>query len=829
MREKELRLALVLFGGVSLAIYQHGINREVLNLLRASRAYHDAPDRAAKQAAGRDYAAATGTARVEDDALTATVYFDLLKRLGRALDLRVIADVVSGSSAGAINGIALARAIAHDLSLAPVTTLWLEQADMQRLIAPEARAGKWDKWYFRPLLRPALAWMRREGMLPTAADREMVDRVLTFVRSRWFNPPLDGTMLSTVLLDGLLAMEAPGRPPRSLLPSGTRLSLAVTVTDYRGIERTLFIHDPPMLREREYRHQLRFACEHRMSGVLDSDFGLDNAPSLAFAARASASYPGAFPPARVHEMDALLAARGMAWPTRAAFLERNFAHYREQGMNPEDLVLLDGSVLDNKPITAAVHDIREHRAFREVDRRLIFIDPHADPHTGDDADAGSPGWFETLRGALSDLPRQQPVHHELAEIAHFNRQIRRLKEAIAQTRPQVEALVEQATGGALGAPFTVEQLRHWRLTSTNLMATTPVVYNAWWRALVLEAIDYLVALLGELCRYPRESPAARWLQQVVEAWAARNQVLRAEYRIGDDVREDADMPRFAVVVIRFGIEYKRRRINFVLHELNDLYQQVVLDPSCGTPAVTLDAVKAEIHACLDALAVYDNAGFVDADGASEARALLRPGAGQPGEPPPAPAEAFAAAHDAALGRLIERIGAQSAIGEANAAMDAVLASARVQLIEPGCRRKLLTAYLGYFHWDVILRPALGALALGAGPLEEVLVDRISPADAASLSAVCEGRAALFGTAFGSFGGFLSRMARENDYLWGRLHAADRLVGIVAGTAPAAAGLDAAELAALRKRLFEAILAEEGARLQAVPDLLERVRRAVAAL
>src|SRR5690606_13219082 len=122
----------------------------------------------------------------------------------------------------------------------------------------------------------------------------------------------------------------------------------------------------------------------------------------------------------------------------------------------------------------------------------------------------------------------------------------------------------------------------------------------------------------------------------------------------------------------------------------------------------------------------------------------------------------------------------------------------------------------------------GALALGAGPLEEVLVDRISPADAVSLSAVGEGRAVLFGTAFGSFGGFLSRMARENDYLWGRLHAADRLVGIVASTAPAEAGLDAAELGALRKRLFEAILAEEGARLQAVPDLLERVRRAVAA-
>lgn len=283
MKEKELRLALVLFGGVSLAVYQHGINRELLNLARASRAYHRVEGPAAKQAPGHAYPAGAGA-----DAWTAEVYFDLLKRLGRTVDLRVLVDVISGASAGAINGIALARALAHDLSLAPVTRLWLERADMQRLIAPEARAGRWDKWYFRPLLRPLLAWARREGMLEAQPDPETLERALAFVRSRWFSPPLDGALLSAELLDGLLAMETGSVAAGSLLPSGTCLSLAVTVTDFRGIERALFTHDPPLLREREHRHLLRFACEHRRTGELDSDFGLDNAPSLAFAARASA-------------------------------------------------------------------------------------------------------------------------------------------------------------------------------------------------------------------------------------------------------------------------------------------------------------------------------------------------------------------------------------------------------------------------------------------------------------------------------------------------------------------------------------------------------------
>ena len=40
MREKELRIALVCFGGISLAIYMHGITKEILKLVRASSALH---------------------------------------------------------------------------------------------------------------------------------------------------------------------------------------------------------------------------------------------------------------------------------------------------------------------------------------------------------------------------------------------------------------------------------------------------------------------------------------------------------------------------------------------------------------------------------------------------------------------------------------------------------------------------------------------------------------------------------------------------------------------------------------------------------------------
>src|SRR5690606_38564929 len=51
LQEKELRLALVCFGGVSLAIYMHGVTKEILKLVRASQAYHALPKGAARDQA----------------------------------------------------------------------------------------------------------------------------------------------------------------------------------------------------------------------------------------------------------------------------------------------------------------------------------------------------------------------------------------------------------------------------------------------------------------------------------------------------------------------------------------------------------------------------------------------------------------------------------------------------------------------------------------------------------------------------------------------------------------------------------------------------------
>ena len=96
------------------------------------------------------------------------------------------------------------------------------------------------------------------------------------------------------------------------------------------------------------------------------------------------------------------------------------------------------------------------------------------------------------------------------------------------------------------------------------------------------------------------------------------------------------------------------------------------------------------------------------------------------------------------------------------------------------RRALILSYLGYPYYDVATLPLLQGE--GLDEFDPIKVDRISPNDAV---AIRKGgpQATLKGFQFNSFGAFFSRAYRENDYLWGRLHGADRLIDIVISTLP----------------------------------------------
>src|SRR5215216_7778172 len=178
LREKELRIALVCFGGISLAVYMHGISKEILKLVRASRELQAIADRARRaKAAFLDDA---DPEKREYD--TESIYFELLREIGRKIELRVVVDIIAGASAGGINGTLLARALSHDLPFRPMRNLWLDNADVSVLLAPEAKAGSWSKWFLKPVI-----WGASAGML-RIRDAEVRRKVSLFERSRWFKP-----------------------------------------------------------------------------------------------------------------------------------------------------------------------------------------------------------------------------------------------------------------------------------------------------------------------------------------------------------------------------------------------------------------------------------------------------------------------------------------------------------------------------------------------------------------------------------------------------------------------------------------------------------------
>jgi hypothetical protein len=177
------------------------------------------------------------------------------------------------------------------------------------------------------------------------------------------------------------------------------------------------------------------------------------------------------------------------------------------------------------------------------------------------------------------------------------------------------------------------------------------------------------------------------------------------------------------------------------------------------------------------------------------------------------------------GAVIDHVARCHALAEADAVVDDLLAEAMAAM-PPPLRRRILLAYLGFPFYDTVTLPLLRGE--GLNEFDPVLVDRISPDDC---HAIRPGGAAdtLRGTEFYNFGAFFSRAYRENDYLWGRLHGAERMIDLIASTLDENHAVPEEELRAFRREAFLAILDEEEPRLKADPGLVAGIRREVLAI
>jgi patatin-related protein len=823
LRQKELRLALICFGGVSLAVYMHGISKELLKLIRASSALHAIADRSTRAAASF-----FDTADAKDPEYdTEPVYFELLREIGRKVELRVIVDIIAGASAGGINGTMLARAICHDLPMGALRDLWLDNADIAGLLDPQARARWWNKWFLTPFV-----WgLAASGMLEPIKDPEARRKLSLFVRSRWFKPPLDGMRMAELMYDAVMAMGAPKHARASLLPSGQYLELFVTLTDYYGYQQLIQIHDPPLIHEREHRHMLRFVYRRWPTGDAESDFDLAHGPALAFAARATSSFPGAFPAAQVVEIDRVLAKKGHSWPGRDAFLAGQFDRYVRANIDPATAAFIDGSVLNNKPFREAILAIRGRPAYRQVDRRLVYIEP--DPaHPAAPISRSKPGFFAMLKGALSDIPRNEPIADELSWVSSLNDRVRRLKAIVEAARPQITALVAAVVDAPLDGRFTVDQMRVWRESMTVRAARDAgFAYEGYVRLKLASVRAYISQLIATLRGVPPESPLGRDIAEIVDVWCADSGVTydssHREALSAEAMRSPDVLPRWVKFLLAFDVDFRKRRLQFLIQGQNRLYQMLDDPVLEGLDPAVVDRLKRDFYLCLDALRRRETADFFSAATREMAHALFKtaPTPAHATEPA-AHSRSFVERNREEIGKLIDRLAAEIDLDAGTEDIDRLLSRMDPAQWRPAARRDVLVNFLGFAFWDILTFSVTNWRDVGE--FDEVRVDRISPADVRTLREFSTADS-LRGTGFAHFAAFFSRAYRENDYLLGRLHGVDRLIDIVCD----AAGIDQApepiDIVTLKKRAFALILDAEEEHLPHSADLIVKLRRAVSAL
>jgi hypothetical protein len=238
----------------------------------------------------------------------------------------------------------------------------------------------------------------------------------------------------------------------------------------------------------------------------------------------------------------------------------------------------------------------------------------------------------------------------------------------------------------------------------------------------------------------------------------------------------------------------------------------------------VDRLKRQFYGALDTLRGFDRAEFFTADTRAAARAVFEDVLAAGTAPTAAEAEAFLGRRGRELDALIDSLAAEIDLPSATDDADALMAAMKVEEWDPAARKEVLVNYIGFSFWDVLTLPIVSGRDLGE--LDQIRIDRISPEDSRAIRA--SGAAGtLKGINFAHFGAFFSRAWRENDYLWGRLHAADRMIDIVcdaAGYDPARAPID---IAGLKKRAFEIILDAEAPHLPNCIELIAGLRAEIA--
>ncbi|MCK7626580.1 DUF3376 domain-containing protein [Streptomyces sp. RS10V-4] len=294
----ETRLALVLNGGVSLAVWMGGVTHEMDLLRRASAAAPDA-DGTADGIGERDRA-----------------IFRIWQRLARKAGTKIVIDIISGTSAGGINGLILAAAIARGAKLPPLSDLWVNAASLRKLLDPPPEKSVLNGDTFTAEVDRAVRGI--EG--GAGRSRHPVTLFVTATA-------LDGR--NQTYRDGF----------------GTEFQIRDHRRLYRFQQEDIQItYETNDLRNWEFAQR---PVSHFTNGDL---------PALVRAARATAGFPVAFPPVSEYPM-----------------LDRRVLP--DPDLDFPASCVIDGGVLNNAPFGPVLAEITRRKLDRPMKRVVVYVVP----------------------------------------------------------------------------------------------------------------------------------------------------------------------------------------------------------------------------------------------------------------------------------------------------------------------------------------------------------------------------------------------------------------------------------------------------------------------
>ncbi len=539
----EMRFGVVMYGGVSLALYINGVANELFEACCATPKEGAAVGEGSRTVYRKLSwllanpglrALARGHAKGEVDT-------DPFDASGTPRDpafaserQRFVVDVIAGTSAGGINGVFLAKALATGQPFAPLQKLWVDEGDIALLLNDERSACK-----------PLQASKQPASLLNS--DRmylKLLEAMETMQRSAKVLPLL----------------------PEGRSPLADEIDLFVTTTDIEGAVVPLRLFDK-VVHERRHRQVFKFRYAEPDSGQPKSDFADADSPFLAFAARCTSSFPFAFEPMTLADAQRICTLRrqnvdftdrkrffkglGQAELAGDAWMQRPFG---------------DGGYLDNKPFSHAVEALSHRQAVLPVERKLLYIEP-APAHPEQEAMAtGKPNALQNAVAALTSIPQYETIREDLQAVLKRNRRIERVERMVRLVESDVESHREDPFAKLL---LQEGQVPDW--AALDLGAMLDYYGSAFlpYRRLRLNTVsDELAQRLGARWGVDAASDLQYALRALVRAWREER------YYDHEAARTPTQTASVNAFLSQFDLSYRRRRAAFLMRKTQQLLRML---------------------------------------------------------------------------------------------------------------------------------------------------------------------------------------------------------------------------------------------------------------